>query len=79
MQIRPYFRFLLKNHFSRPGSQLDRDGGTELYDHAGDDGMDFDAFEIKNENATYPQVVSELRELMRSVVKNQSRLPTLLF
>ncbi len=49
--------------------------GTELYDHEGDDGFDFDAFENTNENASQPEVVAQLSSLLHRIVKEQRRLP----
>ena len=50
--------------------------GTELYNHDGDDGYDFDAFENRNEQASNPEVVHRLSELLKKVVSEERRLPS---
>ena len=52
----------------------------ELYDHEGDDGTNYDNFEIRNVIDMYPQVAAHLRnilriEIMRVVEGSESELP----
>ena len=52
----------------------DKPVANELYSHKDDDGYDFNKFENVNQNETYPEVVTELRQILRQVVGNFTRL-----
>ena len=43
-----------------------------MYDHTGDDGFDFDAFENANCNASEPELAVALRALLHEAVANAS-------
>ena len=48
-----------------------RQVGRELYDHHGDDELDFDAFENVNVANENPDVVAELSELLHHAIETQ--------
>ena len=45
---------------------------AKLYNHAGDDGFDFDGFENENCNASEPRAAVALRALLHEAVANAS-------